>query len=83
MAKEQKENVALTENRQNGQSAPTKKQEEHGTKYRIEELAAAAGAIFHVRPLVAKVALKAGGKEEYTKEEASKIVASFTKQEVK
>lgn len=83
MAKEQKENVILTENEPKGQAAPAKQRGSQETKYRVEELVEAAKALFHVRPLVAKVALKAQGKDEYTKEEAAKIVAAFTKKEVK
>lgn len=52
------------------------------TSYRIEEFAEAAELMFDTRPVLVRAALKAGGKETYTKKEAQELVCAITRKEV-
>lgn len=52
------------------------------TSYRIEEFADAAELLFDTRPAIVRAALKAGGKEAYTKKEAQELVRAMTQKEV-
>ena len=52
------------------------------SRYRIEEFADAAELLFDTRPVLVRAALKAGGKETYTKKEAQELVCAITRKEV-
>lgn len=61
-------------------AAPSTKYE---TKYRIEELVDASKPLFDSEMILARAALKAAGKTEYTQKQAKEIVNSFKRKEVK
>lgn len=59
------------------------KKEKKESVYKISELAANARKLFNTRQECVVVALKAGGKMEYTTSEAKTIIEKFLKKEVK
>lgn len=77
--------MAKTSKAEQPQVEPVKAQEQpkYITRYKVDELVEAAKAAFNCSPIIAKAALRLGGKEEYSMEEANKIISEFRSKEVK